>query len=717
MSTEPSTTSPKPPDSLTSGPSRRTVLRAAAGGFGLFFVAQAGGLRYAVEASGAVRILDPEAIRKYVTPLLIPPAMPLATEPIPWQGTEVDYYEISLTQFRQQMLPEPMPKTAVWGYGPVRSADAAAPQFANAPSMTVEATAGRPVRIKWVNGLVDGRGRYRPHLLPVDPTLHWANPAGGLAGRDSRPALRTTPGRYTGPVPMVTHLHGAVNVGDESDGYAEAWYLPDATNIPSSFARVGRWFSFFRRKATAAFETTWGKGFAVFQYPNSHRAATSWFHDHTLGITRLNVYAGPAGFFLVRGGPEGDASVVDSRTGATAVLPGPAPRRGEAYPPAFPYYEVPLAIQDRAFTSDGQLFYPDTREFFDEVAGPYVPETDLPPIWNPEFFGNTIIVNGATWPQMTVEQRRYRLRLLNGCNARFLILDFSGVKGAIVTQIGNEGGFLSAPVDVTADQQSRILLGPAERADVIVDFTNVALGDHVLHNVGPDEPYGGGEPHVDFPPSNPATTGQVLRFHVIPAISPDTSTPARYLQLPAIAPLTGGTVRRLAIIEEMSRRFDDSPIAGEFGTVDAKGHYTNREWMQPVTETPHLGATEVWELYNTTEDAHPIHIHALNFQVVDRQPIHVHEMDRQVEVHGHPRGPEPSERGWKDTVVAYPGEVTRLRMRFAKAGQYTWHCHILEHEDNEMMRPFRVGPKQAGQPVEHMPTTTHAAEPPGHAHM
>jgi spore coat protein A len=238
----------------------------------------------------------------------------------------------------------------------------------------------------------------------VDPSLHWANPPGGLTGRDTRPTFADTPGAYIGPVPIVTHVHGAVGVGDESDGYAEAWYLPAANNIPTGYATNGAWYDFFAGKAAATFGVDWGPGFATFQYPNHNRASTIWYHDHALGMTRLNVYAGPAGFYIIRGGP-GDV-VLDTRTGAMAVLPGPAPKENDKFPPNKTYYEIPLAIQDRSFNSDGSLFYPDSRAFFDGIIGPYVPDTDISPIWNPEFFGNTIMVNGNTWPFQVVEQRR-----------------------------------------------------------------------------------------------------------------------------------------------------------------------------------------------------------------------------------------------------------------------------------------------------------------------
>ena len=223
----------------------------------------------------------------------------------------------------------------------------------------------------------------------------------------------------------MTHLHGAAGVGDESDGYAEAWYLPAAANIPAGYATEGTWYDFFSGKAGAKFGVAWGPGYAIFQYPNDQRESTLWYHDHALGMTRLNVYAGPPGFYIVRGGPEGEKAVRDSRSGATALLPGPAPNEGDMFPPNRAYYEIPLAIQDRSFNADGSLFYPDTRAFFDGITGPYIPDTDISPIWNPEFFGNMIMVNGNTWPFHTVEQRRYRIRVLNGCQSRFLILDFT----------------------------------------------------------------------------------------------------------------------------------------------------------------------------------------------------------------------------------------------------------------------------------------------------
>jgi spore coat protein A, manganese oxidase len=650
--------------------------------------------------------LDPAGVPKFATPLLIPPVMPRAGT-IKQGSKTIDYYEISMKQITQQILPAGLPMTRVWGYGAEKAQSSRGLLIHNAPSLTIEATWRKPVRVKWINKLVDANGNYLQHLLPVDPTLHWANPPGGTAGRDTRPEFTETPGRYTGPVPIVTHVHGAVGVGDDSDGYAEAWYLPVAGQIPVDYATEGTWYQFFAGKAAAAYGTNWGPGFATFQYPNENRASTIWYHDHALGMTRLNVYAGPAGFYLIRGGPAGDTAVLDSRTGLTAVLPGPAPRENDKFPSNKPYREIPIAIQDRSFNRDGSLFYPDTREFFDTLVAPYIPTGDFSPIWNPEFFGNMIMVNGNTWPSLTVEERRYRFRFLNGCQSRFLILDFNQIPGVEVWQIGNEGGFLAAPVNITADHGNRLLMGLAERADVIVDLTNVPTGKYVLGNVGPDEPFGGGVPGVDFEPADPASTGQIMQFDVVTAVDVDLSTPPRYLQLPAITPLPAETVTRpLALIEKAGVGFDrdgnevEGPIEALLGNV-AGGVAVEKMWMEPVVDNPAVGATEVWEFYNTTADAHPMHVHEVTFEVVNREGLVLDEegeVVQPVQLTGDVTLPEPWETGFKDTVIAYPGQVTRLRAQFNTPGQFVWHCHIVEHEDNEMMRPYRIGPVQPGQP-------------------
>jgi FtsP/CotA-like multicopper oxidase with cupredoxin domain len=646
--------------------------------------------------------LDPTTVPKYIEPLIIPPAMPRAPKPhnVDRPGVRVDYYEIAVRQFGQQILPPGLPATTVWSYGSAHD-----PRSFNYPAFTIEATHRQPVRVKWINDLVDSRGNYLPHLLPVDQTLHWANPPGGPQGRDGH---GTDPAPYTGPVPIVTHLHGGHST-QESDGFPEAWYLPKAKNIPGGFARRGSLYQTFRAKAQAALGQAWTPGSAVFQYDNDQRAATEWFHDHTLGMTRCNVYAGPAGFYLLRGG-SGDA--VTTEGGDDAVLPGPAPALGD--PADTKYYEIPLAIQDRSFNEDGSLFYPNNRAFFEglddpsQLQIPFMPEeacggpSDIAPIWNPEFFGNAMVVNGRTWPFLEVERRRYRFRLLNGCDARFLALKFEH-PDADVWQIGTEGGFLPEPVRINdIDVQgvgAAILLSPAERADVIVDFTDVDAGTEIiLSNLGPDEPFGG----FPAPPPNEGTTGQVMKFKVVSASSPDPSTPPDQLVLPPIPAIPAATkTRQVSLNEEVSRTVfvttdaegnivldcaSDEPFGpaeADLGTLNADGTGRPRGWDEPITENPAIGATEVWELHNFTADAHPIHIHEVQFEVIDRETLEG----------GSAQPLQPWEIGArKDTVIAYPGEITRVRATFDRAGLFVWHCHILEHEDNEMMRPYRVGP-------------------------
>jgi FtsP/CotA-like multicopper oxidase with cupredoxin domain len=650
--------------------------------------------------------LVPTTIGKYVAPLVIPPAMPRDGKVKIKGGKNIDYYEIAVRQFDQQILPTGFPKTTVWSYGSVQFPGTVDQGGSfNYPAFTIEAKYNKPVRVKWINDLVDAFGNPLPHLLTgtVDQTLHWANPLEDCAYGAPRTDCRSNnPTPYTGPVPMVTHVHGA-HVGPESDGYPEAWWLP-ATADSTVYATRG---TLWEQWPGVPLED----GAATYQYPNDQRATTLWYHDHTLGMTRLNVYAGPAGFYLLRGGPS------DTVIG---TLPGPAPALGD--PPGTKYYEIPIVIQDRSFNVDGSLFYPDNRAFFEGLDPAYldisfIPSSDISPIWNPEAFFNTMVVNGGTWPYLNVEPRRYRFRFLNGCNSRFLILQNDNVMPFY--QIGTEGGFLPATVSV-----NQLLLGPAERADVIMDFTGMAPGTEIiLQNLGPDEPFGGGIPGVDFDPADVDTTGQVMKFKVVPMAAdspPDTSTDPMALVLPPLNPLgPADNTRQVSLNEEESIavcvealadgsvvQIDSvlpgpsfeadcqaaggevfAPKAALLGVLDALGSGQALLWMDDITENPALNSTEVWEIYNFTEDAHPIHLHLVQFQVVDRQPFS-----------GAPYPVEAWETGWKDTVIAYPGEITRIKARFDIEGLYVWHCHIVEHEDNEMMRPYYVG-DPAGSPV------------------
>lgn len=613
--------------------------------------------------------LDPNAIPKYTDQLVIPPAMPKTAAALGQCNNSIDYYEIAVRQFRQQLLPAGMPKTTVWGYGSANH-----PSSFAFPGFTIEAKVDRPVRVKWINQLVNAQGNFLPHLLPVDQTVHWANPPG------PRDMMTENPNPYLGPVPIITHLHGA-HTPEESDGYPEAWYLPNAKNIPAGFFKVGSKYDSFKNEFRSIYGVTWAPGTATFQYPNDQRATALWYHDHVLGMTRLNVYAGLAGFYLLRGG---------SSDLPAGVLPGPAPAVGD--PPGKKYYEIPILLQDRSFNKDGSLFFPNSRAFFDGFTGPYIPQSDISPIYNPEFFGETIVVNGKTWPNLNVEPRRYRFRLLDGANARSYKLKLitgnptspaarSGKVALPFWQIGADGGFLPKPV-----KQDVLLISLAERADVIVDFSCMKPGTKIyMINRGPDMPLNG----TDDPEADVNTTGQVMRFTVVPLTSKDRSTPPAQLNLPAFKKLGPAVRSRELSLNELDSAVlpDVGPRQTLLGTLNPNGTPNPLHWSAPVTENPRLNDTEIWEIYNFTEDGHPIHLHQVQFEIIDRTPMG--------DKLGGPTSikPAPGETGTKDTVIAYPAEVTRIKARFDLLGLFVWHCHIIDHEDNEMMRPYRVIPR------------------------
>ena len=718
--------------------------------------------------------LDPLGIPKYVTHLVIPPVMKQAAS-----GTDqTDDYAIAVRQFKQQILPSGFPATKVWGYGPdADPTPTVAPdpnsQF-NYPAYTIETTADRRVNVRWINGLVDRKGNYLPHLFSVDQTLHWANPPQDCMHGSGTDCMGKNPEPYGGPVPVVTHVHGA-HVNPDSDGYPEAWFLPAAKNIPAGYALSGGLFD----DATGTNPGT--RGYADYSYRNDQPATTLWYHDHTLGMTRTNVYAGPAGFWLIRGGQYDGAVNVPDRS--PAVLPGPAPVAGQGLlelntpgnATRKAIREIPLVIQDRSFNADGSLFYPSNRAFFEgleksQLQIKFAPESDVAPIWNPETFSNTMVVNGRTWPKLDVAQARYRFRLLDGSNARMINLALFVVNPRTKEidlnqeipfyQIGSDQGFLPRVVRIRTGERialipgahepvphpnpndpTALLMGLAERADVIVDFSGLPDGTLVrMINTAPDSPFGG------FPadPSDPGTTGQVMQFVVKGALtgakgSTDGKTTApAHLKLHAEQPLAIPAKTRLVSLNEDGSvqvcvevdaaggfvldangnllQIDcTNPNAGQYGptqgllgTVNGTGVAASGitlNWAdttgtsQPVnlklmngktftvnvTESPKLGDVEEWQIYNYTADAHPVHVHLVRFEVVSRTLV-----DGSPSPNG---SQQPWERGRKDVVIAYPGEITTVRAKFDIHGLYVWHCHILEHEDNEMMRPYVVGDK------------------------
>jgi spore coat protein A len=629
---------------------RRQLFKAGASGAAVAASPALLGGTAAQAQSGTTAPIDPTTIPKYATPLFVmPAARPVRV------GPDLDEYRIAVRQLTQQMLPDGYPRTTGFGFGSVFDHHSF-----GIPGPTIEARADRWTRVTWANQLMTPFGTYLPHLLPVDPTLHWANPPGGAAGRDTKPSFTSTPGPYRGPVPLVVHLHGQ-HAWEDSDGYPEAWYLPPAWNIPPGYARVGSVYDQFRQEARDRYGVHWSPGNAVFQYPNDQRATALWYHSHSLGMTRTNIYAGQAGMYLIRGGAS------DLPPG---VLPGPAP--GWFDPPGTRYHELPLVIQDKRFNSDGSLSFPASREeFFDGYGGPYIPETDVNPIWNPVFFGDTIVVNGRTWPYLEVEPRRYRFRVLDASNTRGytlkVVADPLAARPAPaalpIWVIGADGGFLPAPAAVES-----VDIGVAERLDLVVDFTGLPAGTELyLSNEGGL--------------SDPATTGQILKFVVTPLRSLDRSVPPDQLSLPSRTPLSPATVtRQLTMNAEFSAFAEGVQIADLLGTLNPDGTSNPLRWSDPLTETPALGSTEIWELYNFSPVGHLIHVHLVQFEVLDRRPIEG----------GTPQPPLSWETGTKDTLVSPPGQITRIKSTFDKEGRFVWHCHLVDHEDNEMMRPYVV---------------------------
>jgi FtsP/CotA-like multicopper oxidase with cupredoxin domain len=578
-------------------------------------------------------------------------------------------------------------------------------------------------------------------------------------------------------------VHGA-HAGPESDGYAEAWWLPNANNIPASYATTGTFVNQFGVLTNDPARP----GVGSFRYPNDQPSSTVWYHDHALGMTRSNVYAGPAGFWILRESNGGETGLV------SGTLPGPAPVAGQGVlglnvpgdPVRAAVREIPIAIQDRSFNIDGSLFYPDNRAFFEglepnQLDIPFIGDpipSDIAPIWNPEAFFNTTVVNGVSWPSLEVEPDLYRFRLLNGCNSRFLnlalvVVNADGTLGAEVPfyQIGAEQSLLPKVVKIVRGDRAvlpgngsnppltpaplpdfaggapeetvaGLLMGNAERADVIVDFRRLAPGTRVrLINTGPDEPFGG----FPAPAADPDTTGQVMEFLVgtdDTTVGEGFTPPARLVlrpvenvdTYPAGLPNIVTQARDQALVEEESIlicvtidavsgaiTYDPNavpnpadpttcilrgtttiasslpfgPKAAVLGINGASPNPTITLWSDPIATNPQPDAagnapTETWEFWNHTVDAHPIHVHEVKFKVLNREAF---DPATGTVVPGTLRNAEATETGWKDTVIAYPGEVTRIAATFDLQGLYVWHCHIVEHEDNEMMVPYCIGNK------------------------
>jgi FtsP/CotA-like multicopper oxidase with cupredoxin domain len=702
---------------------RRDFLKlGAAAGAGLYISTKAGWMRIAGAATAAAGLSDPALQPKFANPV------PNALDPgFIYDTGKMGKIKVAVGQTVQNtglVAPDGVTpvSTTVWGYGDK--------QFYTWPGRTFQVGSYEPLEVKWENRLIDEFGTPVPWLITgkdntslgygdytgrpvVDTSLHWAY---SLHGYEYFSIEQDG-------VPIVPHVHGG-HTDAIFDGNPEYFFSPGWT------VRGPQWVE------------------KKYVYDNSQPAGTVWYHDHALGITRLNVYAGMAGFYIIRDDDD------------TGLFGNPLDL------PAFPY-EAAFAIQDRMFKDDGEFFYPafpGDPFYYDFITGEgaILPSDTFPgggPTGLAEFFGDHMVVNGMIWPKMDVEPRNYRLRLLNGCDSRFLAVqffevplgctDFTNADGPLTfTVIGSDQGLASAPTTLDT-----LLIETGSRYDVIFDFTQVTFGSRVImKNIGGDEPFGG-----DIPgPQVFGETDRIMAFDVVDQF--DTSVPdvsPTSINFGPVVP-TPTRIRKVALFEGKDEFGRLQPL---LGTAEPAADYLGNPinwpnkpvyssvgltgpmdgsiaWHSPTTENPALGSTEEWEIWNVTGDAHPVHLHLVHFEILGRGAI---KWDSNADEDGFiPEGltpagdgtylvPQPTvqhnsvagepatygqgfrivnptsgadvakpaeyvENAPKDMVTALPGQVTRIKATFDKPGRYVWHCHILSHEDHEMMRVLHVGP-------------------------
>ncbi len=650
--------------------------------------------------------------------------------------------EIHMREFLASVMPSTFAPAAgayfgtyVWGY--IVGPDVPSGTQGTYIGPAIVATRNQPTEIKFVNDLGDTQdSNVLAWLNSTDQTLHWADPLGGganMCAHDSvpgQPPMGNCGLHYGGPIPAVPHLHGG-DVPPVLDGGPDAWFTSDGAYHGHAF-----------------YSKDGSKGnYAIYRYPNGQESAPLWFHDHVLGITRLNVYAGLAGAYVI----------IDPNLQLPTGLHPVGLQQGSNGPVE---YTVPLVIQDRMFDVNGQFFFPNVG---------INPEH---PFWVPEFVGDTIVVNGKVWPYLNVGPRRYRFLFINGSNARtydmFLVDPVTKAMGPPMWQIATDGGYLDAPVRIDPNapkgQLQRLVIMPGERAEVIIDFAGFQGQTLVLRNVG----------RTPFPkgsPPNGSTLGRIVQFRVGPGPVADSSyNPASGIPLrPPMIRLVNPLAATLAdgVTAQKTRQLTLNEVIGPGGPLEVL--VNNTKWdgksvdtitfpggvrpdftpvgLEYFSESPIEGETEVWEIVNLTADAHPIHTHLTQFQLVNRQGFNLSRYnavynaafpggvfmggfgpplnyitgnaralggnpDITPYLQGPAMPPAPNEAGWKDTVQVLPGQVTRIAVRFAPMDRpindpnlnyafdpgagghgFVWHCHIIDHEDNEMMRPYRVTAK------------------------
>ncbi len=569
-------------------------------------------------------------------------------------------------------------KTRIWGYGN---------NTVSWPGQTIQVMntdsgGAAETVVRWENKL-----HGQKHLLPVDTNLHWCY---SLKGESSRNGVDYT--QYSiekNGVPLIPHLHGG-HSDYQFDGNPEFFFSPGEKITGPQWDFISGGFT------------------NTFRYDNNVQPGNLWYHDHALGITRLNVYAGLAGFYFVR--DAWDSGAPDNLLDL----------------PAFPY-ELAYAIQDRMFTAKGELFYPafPGDPFYDDfITGE---EAKLPPELFPgggptglaEFFGDHMVVNGKIWPKTNVEPRNYRMRLLNGTDSRFMVVRFRSQDNLNATDlngasepipfyvIGSDQGLASAAI-----QTDTLVFEPGSRYDIIFNFAELQGKRIIMENLGGDAPFGGDHGGAldadDFFPDR--QTDRIMAFDVV--VPFDTSVPDKFYAAAIaneIATPATSIIRKVALFEGKDEFGRLQPLLGAYN--EDAGTWDALTWHAPTTEKPAVNTTEEWEIYNFTGDAHPVHLHLVHFEILGRNAITFDSEDGGQEVHQHngATGVAPAvtnvavgaavnlgpsdgyvENAPKDMVTALPDQVTRIRATFDKMGRYVWHCHILSHEDHEMMRVLEV---------------------------
>jgi spore coat protein A len=713
--------------------SRRGFLKiSAATGGALFLSTRLKFLNQAMAAQGTP--LAGSAIPQFVDPL---PLLSLAGGPMETIVAGADEITLTMKEFQSNVMPStfipanglPYTGTWVWGYRAGVTSDNPAGTYIGP---VLVATRGTPTQIRFVNNLAPDNIAWRDW---TDQTLHWADPINAeenMCAHVGGQATGDCLDHYMGPVPAVPHLHGA-ETPPVLDGGPDAWFTSDGTY---------QGHAYYTHPGVAAAPNE-----AVYRYLNTQEAAPIWFHDHLLGGTRLNVYAGLAGAY----------EIIDPNMSLPTGLHPVGLQQGDG---GRVDYLIPLVLQDRMFDTNGQLFFPNIG---------INPEH---PYWIPEFVGDTIVVNGKVWPFLNVEPRRYRFMFINGSNARtyemFLVNPLTKLMGPSIWQISTDGGYLDAPVEINPNAAkpavTKLLLMPGERADVIIDFSGFAGQTLLLRNTGRT-------PYPKGTPPGGSTLGQVIQFRVSQSPVGDASyNPASGIALRTplirlVEPVAGALAA--GITAAQTRQLTLNEVIGAGGPLEILVNNTKWDGYQepgrvvrtdftPVTigevteyysEVPKEGDTEVWEIVNLTADAHPMHLHLTQFQLINRQNFNTKKYTgayaaafpggAYMAAYGPPLDyntgntralggnpditpflqgpvipPDPNEAGWKDTIHALPGQVTRLAVRFAPtdtpagtSGAYpfdpnafghgfVWHCHIIDHEDNEMMRPYKVNAQE-----------------------